>query len=96
MRFHRRPQVSVARRQRNRPELEATARRHPVLVEHSLTPDQYRKLFDLKPDYPMVAPGYAQRRRELALQIGLGRRKKPARRRRKKPMTESWPGEVGQ
>jgi hypothetical protein len=25
---------------------------------HGLTPDQYRKLFDLKPDYPMVAPSY--------------------------------------
>jgi predicted transcriptional regulator len=70
-------------------------KRH-LLVEHSLTPDQYRKLFDLKPDYPMVAPSYAQRRSELALQIGLGRPKKPARRRRKKPMTESSPGEVGQ
>jgi predicted transcriptional regulator len=70
-------------------------KRH-LLVEHSLTPDQYRELFDLKPDYPMVAPSYAQRRRELALQIGLGRPKKPARRRRKKPMTESSPGEVGQ
>ena len=67
-------------------------KRH-VAAEHSLTPDQYRKLFDLKTDYPMVAPSYAQRRRELALQIGLGRPKKPARRRRKKPTTESSPGE---
>jgi predicted transcriptional regulator len=70
-------------------------KRH-LLVEHSLTPDQYRELFDLKPDYPMVVPSYAQRRRELALQIGLGRPKKPARRRRKKPMTESSLGGVGQ
>ena len=70
-------------------------KRH-LMVEHSLTPDQYRALFDLKADYPMAAPSYAQQRRELALQIGLGRPKKPARRRRKKPMTESSPGEVGQ
>jgi predicted transcriptional regulator len=31
----------------------------------------------------MVAPNYAQQRRELALSIGLGRPKKPARRRQK-------------
>ena len=70
-------------------------KRH-LLVEHSLTPDQYRKLFDLKPDYPMVAPSYAEKRRELALQIGLGRPKKPARRRRKKSTAESSSAETGQ
>jgi predicted transcriptional regulator len=63
---------------------------------HGLTPTQYRERFELKPDYPMAAPSYTERRRGLALQIGLGRPKKPARRRRKKPMTESSPGEVGQ
>jgi predicted transcriptional regulator len=31
----------------------------------------------------MVAPNYAKQRRELALSIGLGRPKKPGRRRRK-------------
>ena len=51
--------------------------------EHELTPDDYRQKFGLKPDYPMVAPNYAKQRRELALSIGLGRPKKPARRRRK-------------
>jgi predicted transcriptional regulator len=69
-------------------------KRH-VAVEHGLTPSQYRELFDLKPDYPMTAPSYTERRRELALQIGLGRPKKPGRRRRKKSMTESSPAEVG-
>ena len=57
-------------------------KRH-LAVEHELTPNQYRETFGLKPDYPMVAPNYAQQRRELALSIGLGRPKKPARRRRK-------------
>ena len=70
-------------------------KRH-LVVEHGLTPDGYRKLFDLKADYPMVAPSYAQQRRELALQIGLGRPKKPVRRRRKKSTVESSPAEVGQ
>jgi predicted transcriptional regulator len=50
--------------------------------EHQLTPEEYREKFGLKSDYPMVAPNYAQQRRELALSIGLGRPKKPTRRRR--------------
>ena len=57
-------------------------KRH-LAVQHDLTPGQYRERFELKPDYPMVAPNYAQQRREVALQTGLGRPKKPARRRRK-------------
>ena len=57
-------------------------KRH-LAVEHEVTPDEYRQRLGLKPDYPMVAPNYAQQRRELALSIGLGRPKKPARRRQK-------------
>jgi predicted transcriptional regulator len=72
-----------------------TLKRH-LGAAHGLTPTQYRERFELKPDYPMAAPSYTERRRGLALQIGLGRPKKPARSRRKKPMTESSPGEVGQ
>jgi predicted transcriptional regulator len=43
----------------------------------------------------MAAPSYAAKRRELAVQFGLGRPKKPGQR-RKKSMTESSPAEVGQ
>jgi predicted transcriptional regulator len=57
-------------------------KRH-LAVEHELTPNQYRETFGLKPDYPMAAPNYTEQRRELALSIGLGRPKKPARRVRK-------------
>jgi predicted transcriptional regulator len=57
-------------------------KRH-LAVQHGLTPTQYRERFGLKPEYPMAAPKYVQRRRELALSIGLGRPKKPARRRPK-------------
>jgi predicted transcriptional regulator len=57
-------------------------KRH-LAVQHELTPDEYRQRLGLKPDFPMVAPNYAQRRRELALSIGLGRPKRPARRRQK-------------
>ena len=57
-------------------------KRH-LAVRHDLTPERYRERFGLKPDYPMAAPNYAQLRRELALNLGLGRPKKPARRARK-------------
>ena len=52
-------------------------------IAHGLTPGQYRERFALKPDYPMAAPNYVRRRREVALATGLGRPKKPARRGRK-------------
>lgn len=52
-------------------------KRH-LATEHDLTPDAYREMFGLKPDYPMVAPSYTEARRELALKIGLGRPTKPA------------------
>jgi predicted transcriptional regulator len=53
-------------------------KRH-LATAHDLTPDQYRELFALKSDYPMVAPSYAASRSELALRIGLGRPKKKTR-----------------
>jgi predicted transcriptional regulator len=59
----------------------SSLKRH--LTSHGLTPDQYRERYGLKTDYPMVAPAYAEKRRELAKKIGLGRKpttrtKKPA------------------
>ena len=59
-------------------------RRH-LAVAHDLAPSEYRELFGLKADYPMVAPSYSEERAELARKIGLGGRRKkapPARRRR--------------
>lgn len=44
---------------------------------YNLTPAQYRTKWSLPPDYPMVAPSYAERRRELAHSVGLGRKRKP-------------------
>ena len=46
------------------------------LRAHGLTPDEYRARFGLKPDYPMVAPGYSAIRRDIASQHRFGR--KPA------------------
>lgn len=44
------------------------------LANHGLTPEEYRQRYGLKPDYPMVAPAYAEQRRALAVKIGLGRK----------------------
>ena len=50
-------------------------KRH-LKTAYDLTPEQYRERWGLSPDYPMVAPKYAEHRSRLAKQIGLGR--KPA------------------
>jgi predicted transcriptional regulator len=39
-----------------------------------MSPQQYRAKWNLPADYPMVAPNYAEKRRELAKAIGLGRK----------------------
>ena len=44
---------------------------------HQLTPEGYRAAFDLKNDYPIVAPAYAARRSHLAKSLGLGRKAGP-------------------
>ncbi|MGQ3230330.1 MAG: MucR family transcriptional regulator [Blastomonas fulva] len=38
-----------------------------------MTPDEYRAKWNLPKDYPMVPPNYAERRRVLAKEIGLGK-----------------------
>ncbi len=48
-------------------------KRH-LMTHYQMTPDQYRAKWNLPADYPMVAPNYAQQRRALAHQIGLGRK----------------------
>jgi predicted transcriptional regulator len=50
---------------------------------YKLSPDQYRARWNLPPDYPMVAPNYAQRRSDFAKKIGLGRSAAPKRRKKK-------------
>jgi len=40
---------------------------------YGMTPDEYRHKWGLPPDYPMVAPNYAQQRSAFAKKIGLGR-----------------------
>ena len=50
-------------------------RRH-LSSAFGMTPEQYREKWGLKPDYPMVAPAYAELRQMLAKKIGLGRKGK--------------------
>jgi predicted transcriptional regulator len=50
-------------------------KRH-LRTQYDLTPDQYRAKWNLPPDYPMVAPNYAQARSQLAKQMGLGQQRR--------------------
>lgn len=54
-----------------------TLRRH--LSTNGLTPEEYRARYNLKADYPMVAPSYSEARRSMAKSIGLGSKGRQAR-----------------
>jgi predicted transcriptional regulator len=49
-------------------------KRH-LMTHYGMTPDDYRNKWGLPASYPMVAPNYAEKRRELAKAIGLGKKK---------------------
>jgi predicted transcriptional regulator len=49
-------------------------KRH-LMTSFGMTPEAYRAKWGLKADYPMVAPNYALKRRDLAVKIGLGRKR---------------------
>ena len=40
---------------------------------HHMEPEEYRAKWGLPDDYPMVAPGYARKRSQIAKDHGLGR-----------------------
>ena len=50
-------------------------KRH-LMTHYNMTPDGYRAKWNLPADYPMMAPNYAEQRRILAVNIGLGRNRK--------------------
>ncbi|WP_339634460.1 MucR family transcriptional regulator [uncultured Sneathiella sp.] len=52
-------------------------KRH-LKTSYDMTPEEYRERWNLPADYPMVAPNYAEQRRNLAKKIGLGTRRKKA------------------
>jgi predicted transcriptional regulator len=50
-------------------------KRH-LRTQYNMTPELYREKWGLPPDYPMVAPKYAEARSQLAKQMGLGQQRK--------------------
>jgi len=58
-------------------------KRH-LMTHYGMTPEDYRAKWGLAPDYPMVAPAYAEVRRTLAKKIGLGRKPGSGRKKKKK------------
>ncbi len=50
-------------------------KRH-LRTHHNMTPEEYREKWGLGPDYPMVAPSYAEARSSLAKKMGLGQRRR--------------------
>ena len=49
-------------------------KRH-LRTHYDLSPEEYREKWGLSPDYPMVAPSYAEARSKLAREMGLGRKR---------------------
>ena len=45
-------------------------------ARYDLSPEEYRRRWNLPPDYPMVAPNYAAARSQLAKQMGLGQQRR--------------------
>ena len=46
--------------------------------QYDMSPEDYRRKWNLPADYPMVAPNYSKRRSQFAKQIGLGKGGKAA------------------
>ncbi|TGD61880.1 MucR family transcriptional regulator [Tabrizicola sp. WMC-M-20] len=42
-------------------------------AEHELTEDQYRAMFNLSADVPLVAPSYSERKASYARRVGFGK-----------------------
>ncbi len=58
-------------------------KRH-LRTTYGMTPDEYRAKWGLAADYPMVAPNYAKQRSEFAKKIGLGRKTRKRRGKKKR------------
>lgn len=53
-----------------------------IRSKYDMSPEEYRAYWDLPADYPMIAPGYSEEKRIVAVAQGLGPRSftKPPRR----------------
>ena len=59
-------------------------KRH-LKTHHATNPGEYREKWGLGVDYPMVAPVYGEQRRKLAVEMGLGTKRRKVAPRRAKP-----------
>ena len=57
---------------------------------YNLSPDEYRAKWGLPPDYPMVAPKYAEQRSDFAKKIGLGRKPRAPEPARPRSTSRAW------
>lgn len=60
-----------------------TLKRH-LNVAHQMKPGQYRKQFNIPKDQPLAATDYVEKRRQMALDLGLGENLAKARAAKKK------------
>lgn len=70
-----------------------TLRRH--LSTNGLTPEEYRARYNLKADYPLVAPSYSAARQAMAKKIGLGRKPGQSPKAQEAPKTAAKPARKG-
>lgn len=49
--------------------------RRYIKRKFNMTPQQYRKKWGLPDNYPLVAPGYSEKRSKIAKKTGLGKNK---------------------
>lgn len=52
---------------------EASMLKRHIEVAHGMTPEAYRRRWELGQSYPLTAPGLTETRRRIAKEIGLGR-----------------------
>lgn len=58
---------------------------------YNMTPQEYRQKWGLPADYPMTAPGYAERRSSLAKVNGLGKKNEPTTESTSEPVIQKIP-----
>jgi len=65
-------------------------KRH-LMVEHGMTPDEYRRRWELGANYPMICPDYAATRSRLAKDggLGVGRERAPKQVEETQPMSKN-------
>lgn len=53
--------------------VEVVMLRRYLKTHHNMTPEEYLEKWNLPQDYPLVAPSYSERRRQIAVENELGK-----------------------